>query len=89
MDDELKRRIKSEAEYIIDTGSTLRYTAKIFNYSKSTVHKDVSERLLSIDKGLYDKVKAVLQNNFSERHIRGGEATKRKYSENRRNIKNT
>lgn len=66
-------------QYIIDTGATVRATAKVFKISKSTVHKDVTERLYNINKGLYDRVDAVLQKNKSERHIRGGLATRKKY----------
>ena len=75
----LNERIKQEAEYIVKTGSTVRATAKVFGVSKSTVHKDVSDRLFIIDRKLYYKVKDVLDINLSERHIRGGEATKLKY----------
>ena len=71
-------------KYIIDTGATVRATAKIFKISKSTVHKDVTERLLHINRELYKQVNAVLQKNKSERHIRGGLATKAKYEEERR-----
>ncbi len=66
-------------QYIIDTGATVRATAKVFKISKSTVHKDVTERLFYIDRELYKQVDAVLQKNKSERHIRGGLATRRKY----------
>lgn len=66
-------------EYIIDTGATVRATAKVFKISKSTVHKDVTERLLHINRSLYNQVNKVLQKNKSERHIRGGLATRRKY----------
>lgn len=66
-------------EYIIDTGATVRATAKVFKISKSTVHKDVTERLLHINRELYKQVNEVLQKNKSERHIRGGLATRRKY----------
>lgn len=66
-------------KYIIDTGATVRATAKVFKISKSTVHKDVTERLYEINRNLYDKVDAVLQKNKSERHIRGGLATRKKY----------
>ncbi|MBQ2933092.1 MAG: sporulation transcriptional regulator SpoIIID [Clostridia bacterium] len=66
-------------QYIIDTGATVRATAKVFKISKSTVHKDVTERLYNINKSLYDRVDAVLQKNKSERHIRGGLATRKKY----------
>lgn len=66
-------------EYIIDTGATVRATAKVFKISKSTVHKDVTERLFYINRELYKQVDNVLQKNKSERHIRGGLATRRKY----------
>ena len=73
------RRVVDISNYIIETGNTVRETAKIFKISKSTVHKDCTERLLDIDKNLYKKVKKVLNINLSERHLRGGEATKNKY----------
>ncbi len=79
MCEDIKQRIIKEADYIVLTNATVRETAKVFHFSKSTVHKDVSERLKSIDKELYKKVKKVLEKNLSERHIRGGLATKNKY----------
>lgn len=66
-------------EYIIKTGATVRAAARVFHISKSTVHKDISERLKKIDPILYRKVKAVMDTNRAERHIRGGDATRRKY----------
>ena len=66
-------------EYILDTGATVRATAKVFKISKSTVHKDVTERLSHDNPQLYRQVKQVLEKNKQERHIRGGMATKRKY----------
>lgn len=66
-------------EYIIQNKSTVRATAKHFGISKSTVHKDVSEKLPEIDKDLASKVKDILEINKKERHIRGGMATKMKY----------
>lgn len=66
-------------EYILDNGATVRATAKVFKISKSTVHKDVTGRLRYDNPQLYKQVKAVLEKNKSERHIRGGMATKRKY----------
>ena len=80
MREDIIKRIVEEAEYIIDTGDTVRGAAKVFHFSKSTVHKDVTERLMKIDKDLHKKVKKVLDKNLAERHIRGGLATKRKYS---------
>ncbi len=75
----LDERIILEAQYIIENGATVRKTALAFNLSKSTVHKDVSYKLKYIDERLYKEVKAVLDNNLKERHIRGGLATKRKF----------
>lgn len=72
-------RAREFAEYIIESGATVRKTASRFNISKSTVHKDVSHRLRQIDAELYRKVKKVLDKNLEERHIRGGIATKNKY----------
>ncbi len=66
-------------EYILDTGSTVRATAKVFKISKSTVHKDVTERLSHDNPQLYRQVKAGLEKNKQERHIRGGMATRKKY----------
>ena len=79
MREDLIERIIEEARYIIQTGATVRETAKVFHYSKSTVHKDVTERLYEINRVLHNKTKKVLEKNLAERHIRGGEATKRKY----------
>ena len=79
MREDIIDRIIEEANYIAETGATVRATAKIFSSSKSTVHKDVTERLREIDLNLYQKVKKVLEKNLSERHIRGGEATRIKY----------
>ena len=69
------------AEYIVETGCTVRACSAHFSISKSTVHKDVSERLKYIDADLYERTRAVLNLNLSERHIRGGNATKEKYEE--------
>ena len=79
MCDDIVDRVIKEGEYIVKTGATVRETAKVFHFSKSTVHKDVSYRLYFIDINLYRKVKKILNINLAERHIRGGEATKRKY----------
>ncbi|MDR3021898.1 MAG: sporulation transcriptional regulator SpoIIID [Clostridiales bacterium] len=67
------------ANYIIQTKSTVRDASKIFDISKSTVHKDVTGRLKSVDRDLYLKVKKILKFNLEERHLRGGMATKQKY----------
>ena len=79
MREELFVRVTEEARYIAETGATVRDTAKVFHFSKSTVHKDVTERLYYIDKALYKEVKKVLRKNLDERHIRGGLATREKY----------
>ena len=77
-------RIIEEAEYIASTGATVRATANIFHSGKSTVHKDVTERLKRIDKELFLRVQKALKKNLEERHIRGGEATRKKYLEEKR-----
>lgn len=71
------------AQYIIETKSTVRSAASKFGISKSTVHKDISERLETINRNLYNQVKEILEYNKSERHIRGGMATKEKYAKSR------
>jgi putative DeoR family transcriptional regulator (stage III sporulation protein D) len=80
---DIKDRVLEEAYFIAQTGATVRATAKIFHYSKSTVHKDVSYRLIKIDRELYARVKIALQKNLAERHIRGGEATRQKFLKSR------
>ena len=77
---DIDERAKLLATYIIETKSTVRQTAKKFNISKSTVHKDISERLEKVNPSLARDAKKVLEINKAERHIRGGKATKRKYS---------
>jgi putative DeoR family transcriptional regulator (stage III sporulation protein D) len=72
-------RPENLANYIIDNNATIRQTAKQFNFSKSLVHNDVSNRLKNINLDLYLATKRVLEKNFKERHIRGGMATKQKY----------
>ena len=74
------KRVIKEGEYIACHGATVRAAAAHFGISKSTVHKDVTERLEEIDGALYLEVKSVLQKNLSECHIRGGQATKCKYA---------
>ena len=76
----IEERAVNLAHYIIDTGDTVRGAAKKFGVSKSTVHKDVSERLIHINKALAIEVRKILDENKAERHIRGGMATKLKYS---------
>ena len=76
----IEERASELAQYIIDTKDTVRGTAKRFGISKSTVHKDVSDRLIKINPRLADEVRVILDENKAERHIRGGMATKLKYS---------
>ena len=78
----IEERAVELAEYIIDTKDTVRGAAKRFGISKSTVHKDVSQRLLKINPALAIQVRKILDENKAERHIRGGMATKLKYSHN-------
>lgn len=75
-----KERSVILGEYIIETGATVRAAGKKFGISKSTVHKDVSQRLKTVQPQLYCEVKKVLDLNKAQRHIRGGLATKKKYS---------
>ena len=79
MKDYIEERVLELAHYIIETGSTVRSAAARFRISKSTVHKDITERLLEINPALAAEVKEVLENNKAERHIRGGLATREKY----------
>ena len=72
------------AKYILEKNTTVRQTAKTFGVSKSTIHKDVTERLEEINPALAKEVKTVLEKNKSERHIRGGMATKLKYEKDTR-----
>ena len=75
----IEERAINLAHYIIDSKDTVRGAAKKYGISKSTVHKDISQRLEKINYGLYLEVRKVLDENKAERHIRGGLATKRKY----------
>ncbi|MFR4595474.1 MAG: sporulation transcriptional regulator SpoIIID [Oscillospiraceae bacterium] len=83
MRDDLERRARELAVYLIERRTTIRDAAKHFSVSKSTVHKDLSERLREIDRSLYVQVKEILEQNKAERHLRGGDATKRKYQKQR------
>ena len=79
MKDYIEKRAVELAQYIVENNATVRKTAKIFNISKSTVHKDVAERLSHINPPLASRARVVLDINKAERHIRGGMATKEKY----------
>ena len=76
----IETRVKEIADYIIETNSTIREAAKVFRISKSTVHKDLSERLIKIDKEKYKKIEEIFAYHLSIRHLNGGESTKRKYA---------
>lgn len=82
----IEERAVSLAHYIIESKDTVRGAAKKFGVSKSTVHKDVSERLIHINKALAIEVREVLNENKAERHIRGGMATKLKYEKEHKKI---
>lgn len=77
----MEERARMCAEYILATGTTVRGCAAHFNISKSTVHKDITERLAEVDAELCEQVRRVLDLNLAERHIRGGNATRKKYAE--------
>jgi len=77
--DYIEERVLEVARYIIESEATIRKTAKVFGVSKSTIHKDMTERLPKINPQIAEEAKRVLDLNKSERHIRGGRATKLKY----------
>ncbi len=79
MADTIEMRACELAVYMIETNATVRATAKYFGISKSTVHKDICQRLPGYNAILYEKVRVILDANKAERHIRGGNATKNKY----------
>ena len=77
--DYIEERVLEVAQYIIDSKATIRKTAKVFGVSKSTIHKDMTERLPKISPSIAERTHSVLELNKAERHIRGGKATKLKY----------
>ena len=79
MKDYIEERVLEVAQYIIDSKATIRKTARVFGVSKSTIHKDMTERLPKINPSIAEEAKIILDLNKSERHIRGGKATKLKY----------
>lgn len=79
MSDTIEKRACELAVYMIEQQTTVRAAAKHFGISKSTVHKDLSQRLHQYNRALYDQVKVLLERNKAQRHIRGGLATRRKY----------
>ena len=81
MREDLEQRACELAVYMIENRATVRAAAKRFGISKSTVHKDLTERLAWVNRGLYEQVKVILDVNKQERHIRGGMATRKKYQD--------
>lgn len=79
MKDYIEERVLEVAQYILDSNATIRKTAKVFGVSKSTIHKDMTERLPKINPTIAERTQTILELNKSERHIRGGKATKLKY----------
>ncbi|MDA8198840.1 MAG: sporulation transcriptional regulator SpoIIID [Thermaerobacter sp.] len=79
MKDHIWQRVVDVGNYILRSRATVRDTARVFGVSKSTVHKDVTERLPKVNAQLADQVKKVLEINKAERHLRGGEATRQKF----------
>lgn len=85
-----QERCVTLGHYIVENNATVRAAAKQFGISKSTVHQDITSKLAQVNPKLHDEVKAVLDRNKQERHIRGGQATKQKYAElSRRKIRST
>lgn len=80
MTDTIEQRARELAVYIIENGATVRAAAERFGISKSTVHKDLQQRLPQCDKALYKQVRQILDLNKAQRHIRGGLATRKKYT---------
>ncbi len=85
MNKKIISRVIEEGKYIIETGKTVREMAEVFQVSKSTIHKDLRERLLEVDIDLYRNVSNILQYHADIRHIRGGESTRRKFLEKNAN----
>lgn len=79
MNSVIVKRVINEGEFMVRTGKTVREIAKVFGLSKSTIHKDLRERLLEVDVDLYRKVSSILQEHIDIRHIRGGESTRLKF----------
>ncbi len=81
MQEYIQKRVLDICAYILETKATVRHTAQVFQISKSTVHKDMTERLPSLNKHLASRIKSIFEYNKAERHLRGGEATRRKYKD--------
>ena len=88
MTDTIDKRVMELAAYVLETGATVRAAAERFGVSKSTVHKDLTLRLEQADRMLWLRVRAVLDRNKAQRHLRGGEATRKKYQNAKRKAQN-
>ena len=84
MNSKIYKRIKKESNYVLKYNMTIRQIAKIVNISKSTVHKDLHERLYEVDRNLFKQIDNILKEHIKIRHINGGEATKLKYAKIRK-----
>ena len=84
MNKKIIKRVNDIASHIIKTNDTIRTTATIFKVSKSTVHKDIHERLIEIDKNKYQKIKKIMNNHIETRHIKGGESTRELFLQKRK-----
>ena len=85
MQDYIERRVLEISNYMLESKGTVRQTASVFGVSKSTVQKDLTERLPQLNEAVALRVREILEVNKAERHIRGGEATKRKYASSTKN----
>ncbi len=79
MENIISKRVLEEANYMIETNKTIREIAKVFNVSKSTVHKDLKDKLKKLDLTTYEKIQKIIKKHIEIRHIKGGESTKKKY----------
>lgn len=75
----VEKRVLKEADYLLETGKTIREVAKDFHISKSTIHKDLHERLISVNIKKYEEIQKIMNEHIKIRHIKGGEATRKKY----------
>ncbi|HEX3032043.1 MAG TPA: sporulation transcriptional regulator SpoIIID [Bacillota bacterium] len=81
MQEYIRKRVVEICNFILESQATVRQAASVFGVSKSTVHKDMTDRLPAINKQLAQEVKKILETNKAERHLRGGEATRKKYQD--------
>ena len=86
MENRIEKRVLSEAYYMIETNKTIREIAKYYKVSKSTVHKDLKDRLKLIDLEIYNHIKKIIKYHTETRHIKGGESTKKKYQKLNKNV---